>query len=72
MHLLDEVAQHRFGGVEIGDDAIFEWPDGQDVAGCAPEHLLGFDTYRQDLLEVAVNRHHRWLAQDDTAPLDVD
>jgi hypothetical protein len=62
MHFLNEVAQHRFGGIEISDDAIFEWPDGQDVAGRAPEHLFGLSTHCQDLLEVAVNRYHRWFA----------
>jgi len=38
--LLDEVAQHRLGDLEVGDDAVLEGPDGDDVAGRAPDHLL--------------------------------
>src|SRR4029078_2763355 len=32
VHLLDEIAQHALGHVEIGDDAVFERPHGHDVA----------------------------------------
>jgi hypothetical protein len=31
VHLLDEVAQHPLGGVEVGDDAVAQRPDRHDV-----------------------------------------
>src|SRR5258708_7940857 len=36
VHLLDEVAEHRLGDVEVGDDAVLHRADGGDVAGGAP------------------------------------
>jgi hypothetical protein len=72
MHLLNEEAQHLFGGVEVGDDAVFERSDGEDIAGRAAEHLLGLDADRQDLPEVAVDRNHRGFAQDNATPSDVN
>ncbi len=44
MHLRDEVVQHLLGHVEVGDDPVLERADGDDVAGSAPEHGLGFVT----------------------------
>ena len=38
VHFSDEVPEHGFGDVEIGDDAIAEWADGDDVARCSAEH----------------------------------
>ena len=68
VHLLDEVAQHPLGDVEVGDDAILERPDGHDVAGRPADHPFGLHADRDDLAVVRVERHHRWLVQHDPAP----
>src|SRR5690606_433717 len=38
----DEVLQHFFGDLEVGDDAVLHRPDRLDIAGRATEHALGF------------------------------
>jgi hypothetical protein len=42
VRLLNEVIQHALGDLEVGDDAVFHGLDGDDVAGSAAQHLLGF------------------------------
>jgi hypothetical protein len=73
VHLADEVLDHLLRNLEIGDDAVAQWPDRGDVARGAAEHLLGFLAYRQDLLASldAGNCNHRRLVEDDAAALDV-
>jgi hypothetical protein len=41
---VDEVANHRLGDVEVGDDAVLHRADGHDATRRATEHLLGFTT----------------------------
>ena len=65
---LDEVAQHRRGDFEVGDDAVLHGADGDDVARRPPEHLLGFLADRQDLLAAArvlLHGDHGGLVGDD-------
>src|SRR5271165_106126 len=45
VRLLNEVVQHLFRHLEIGDDAVFHRLDGDDVAGRAAKHLLGLFTH---------------------------
>ena len=40
---LEEIAQHLFGDVEIGDHAILEWPNGGNPLGGAAEHPFRFE-----------------------------
>src|SRR5204862_417309 len=40
VHFLDELLEHLLGDGEVGDDAVLHRPDGDDVAGSFPEHLL--------------------------------
>src|SRR6266850_996589 len=47
MDLLDEVAEHRFGNFEVGDDAIFHGPNGHDVSRRATQHSFGLFAYGQ-------------------------
>ena len=62
---LDEVAQHLLGDVEVGDDAVFERPDGGDGARGAAQHALGVGADRQHLSRPGVDGHHRRLGEDD-------
>src|SRR6185295_4369743 len=71
----DEIAEHRFGDLEVGDDAGSEGADRLDVARRTAEHLLGFSADGEHLLAaalVSLNRHDTGLARDDALALDVD
>ena len=72
VHLLDEVAQHLLGDVEVGDHAVLERPDRRDRAGRAAEHPLRLDADRVHLAGALVDRDHRRLAEHDPAPAHVD
>jgi hypothetical protein len=66
VRLLDEVRQHLFRDLEVGDDAVLHRFDGDDVAGRAPEHFLGFLADRLDTSGDLVDGHDRRLVDDDT------
>jgi hypothetical protein len=70
--LLDEVAQHLLGHVEVGDHAVLERPDRRDRARRAAEHPLGLDPDGVHLAGARVDRHHARLGQHDAAPAHVD
>src|SRR5436309_10070450 len=73
--LLDEVAEHRLGDLEVGDDAVLERPDRLDVAGRTAEHLLRLGPDRDDppaAPGLLVHRHDRGLVADDSLALHVD
>ena len=72
MDLLDEVAKHALGGVEIGDDAVLERADRDNVAGRASDHPLGLCTDCQDAASVAVDRNNRGLVEDDASTPHID
>ena len=72
VHLLDEVAEHLLGDVEVGDDAVLQRADGGDRAGRAAEHALGLDADGVDLARALVDRDDRRLGEDDAAAADVD
>ena len=58
VHLLDEVAQHLLGRLEVGDHAVLERADGGDVVGGAADHPLGLVADGEDLAGGGVDRHH--------------
>ena len=64
---LDEVLEHLFGDVEVGDHAVLHRTHRLDVAGRAPEHFFGLITDRFDLVGQLVDHHHRRLAHHDAA-----
>ena len=55
VRLLDEVIQHLLGDFEIGDHAIFHGLDGDDVAGSASQHFLGFFAYRLNFTSIFID-----------------
>ena len=67
MHLVDEVLQHLFRHLEIGDHAVFQRPDSGDIARRPAQHALGVGTYGGDrlLTVVGTDRNHRRLVQHD-------
>ena len=69
--LLDEVAEHLLGDVEVGDHAVLERPDRLDRARRAPEHALGLDADRVHFAGARVDRDDARLGQHDAAPAHV-
>ena len=59
--LLDEVAEHLLGHVEVGDHAVLERADRRDRARGSAEHALGLDAHGVDLAGAGVDRDHRRL-----------
>ena len=53
MNLADEVLDHLFRDLEIGDDAVAHRADRLDVAGRAAQHHLGVVADGADLLLAA-------------------
>ena len=72
MHLLDEVAQHSLGGVEVCDDTVLQRTDRDDVSGRTANHLLGVCADCEDAAGVLVDRDNRRLVQHDAAAADID
>src|SRR5229473_2758336 len=71
----DEVAQHGRGDLEVSDDSVLHRPDGDDVPGSTPEHLLRLLSDREHLLaatRVLLDGHHAGLVGDDAHAADVD
>ena len=50
---MDEVAQHRLGDFEVGDDTVFERADGDDAPRRAAEHPFGFSANGKHFLAAA-------------------
>ncbi len=65
MHLLDEVAQHLLGDVEVADHPVAQRTDGHDVGRRAPHHALRLGTDGQHPLGAGVERHHARLGDHD-------
>ena len=68
----DKVGQHGLGDFEIGDDAVFERTDGDDVAGRAAEHALGLVADREDFVRAGLDGHDGGFAQDNALIADVN
>ena len=71
-HLADELPQHPFGHIVVGDNALPQGTDGHNVAGGLAQHLLGLCAHLEQLAGVLVQRHHRRLPQHNTLVLDID
>src|SRR5712671_1377627 len=62
--LLDKMTEHRFGYLEICDDAIFHGPNGHNVSGGASQHSFGFFANRQDVVRACLDRDDRRFTQN--------
>jgi hypothetical protein len=51
---LDEVAEHRFGNFEVGDDAVLDRSDSSNAGRSSTEHRLRVVPDRQDAISAAV------------------
>src|SRR5439155_20430904 len=71
VHLLDEVPEHLFGDVEVGDHAVLERTDGRDRPRRAPEHALRLDADGVHLARSLVDYDDGGLGEDDPTAADV-
>jgi len=71
VHLLDEVAEHLLGDVEVRDHAVLQRADRADRPGRAAEHALGLEADRMHLAGALVDRDDRRLREHDAAPAHV-
>jgi hypothetical protein len=62
MDLLDEMAEHRFGNLEICDNSILHGPNGHDISRRSSEHSFGFFAYRKDVGGASLDRDDRWFS----------
>jgi hypothetical protein len=65
--LLDEVAEHRFGNLEIRDDAVFHGPNGHDISRRPSQHPFGFFADGQDGSGACLDRNDRWFTQNNSS-----
>src|SRR3954449_7304055 len=72
VHLLDEVAQHPLGRLEVGDDAVLQRADGHDVARRTADHPLRLGADGEDPRGVGVDRDDARLVEHDALAADVD
>jgi len=75
VYLMNEVAQHLFGDVKVGDDTILHGTNGGNGAGSSPEHLLGFHADLKHLLLAVrqfLHSNNRWLTHHDPFPLQIN
>ena len=72
VHLLDEVAEHLLGHVEVGDHAVLQRADRADRPRRAAEHPLRLEADRVHLAGALVDRDDGRLGEHDAAPAHVD
>jgi hypothetical protein len=70
--LADEVAEHGLCDLEVGDDAVLEGADGNDVARRAAEHSLCIVTHREYFIRTGFDRDDGRFSQDDAVIFDVN
>ena len=68
----DEVAEHRLGHLEVGDDAVSERADRTDRRGRSPDHALGLGTDGVDVARGVVDSDNGRLEEDDAFTPDID
>src|SRR4051812_23060799 len=69
MHLLDEVLEHSFDHIKVGDYAIFKGANGYDMAWGLADHGLSLSTHSIGTVTILlINGDDRGLGHDDTFP----
>ena len=64
---LDQPAEHQFGGVEIGDHAVFQRTDRTDILVRLAMHLARLLADSHQFARMLVERYDRRLVNDDLA-----
>jgi hypothetical protein len=71
VHFLDEVPQHSLGNIEVRDNTVFQWPDGDDISRRPADHALCFEADRYYLAGVGIESYDRGFIQNNSATSDV-
>jgi hypothetical protein len=72
VRFLNEVIQHALGDFEVGDNAIIHGFDGDDIAGCAPEHLFRLFADGLYFAVVLIYGHDGGFVDDDSLTFGED
>ena len=72
MHSLNEMPQHRFGDLEVGDHAVFHRPYGHDISRGPSQHAFGFLAHRQHVGRAGLDGHDGRLAEHDALVSDIN
>ena len=69
---MDELLEHPLGHLVVGDNALAQGADRNDVAGCAAQHGLRVRADLQKLARILINGHHARLVEHDALVLYID
>src|SRR5262249_3021545 len=72
MHLADEVVEHLLRHVEVGDDAVLQWPNRLDVSRRPTHHRLGLVAHRKHRVIGLVDGDDGGFVHHDALAADVD
>ena len=64
--------KHEADQLVIGDCALAQGTDGQDIARRATDHALGLIAKGKNIAAVTIDGHHGRLAQNDALSLHID
>ena len=68
----NEMGEHGFGDVEIGNDAVAQGTNGNNIGGGAPDHLLGFGANGENAFAAPFNGDDGRFIDGDASPVDKD
>ena len=63
--LIDKVAKHSLRHIEVGDNAVLQRANGNDIARSTAQHALGLDADGKDSLVILIDCDHGRFADDD-------
>ena len=72
MYLLDKVTKHPLCRIKIGDDAVLEWANRNDVARRPADHALRLGADSENRAGILVNSNNAWLIENNAPTADVD
>ena len=64
-HLAEELLEHPLGHIVVGNHALPQGTDGNDVAGGAAQHLTGLLAHLQQFAGILVHCYHGGLVEND-------
>src|SRR3989344_2210178 len=67
-----EIREHLFRNLKVGYHSVHQRPNCFNMAWGSAQHVLGFDTYRQNLTGFNIDRHHRGLVDDNAVAFEIN
>src|SRR5579875_952186 len=72
MSLMNEIVEHTLSHLEIGNDAVAERTNGNDIRRRAAEHVLGFGAAADDLSRASVHGNDGGFVEHNALPGDIN